>query len=148
LAGGKTDGAADAQEVNVPAPDEQRVRNTHEARITCNKPGCPGSVRHVDGALGHVRRHTRGNMAGPPGYSRCASALAEPGEGRLGLGGGSRLGRRVLRQVLAVAPGATRALLMVPLPARNADHVSIVRRHLCISSRYGGKPRTCTGAST
>ena len=50
------------RKIDVPAPDEQRVRNTHESRITCNEPDCPGSVRHVDGAKGHIRRHTRGNM--------------------------------------------------------------------------------------
>src|SRR5260370_35077884 len=61
LSGEQTDGAADAQEVNVTAPDEQRVRNTHDARITCNGSGCPGSGRHVDGTKGHSRRHTRGN---------------------------------------------------------------------------------------
>jgi hypothetical protein len=32
----------------VAAHDEQRIRNTHYSRITCNGPGCPGHVRHVD----------------------------------------------------------------------------------------------------
>jgi len=61
LSGEKTDGAADAQEVDVPTHDEQRIRNTHYNRITCNGLDCPGSVRHVDGANGHIRAHTRGN---------------------------------------------------------------------------------------
>jgi hypothetical protein len=36
LSGEQTDSALDAQEVDVPSHDEQRVRNTHYARITCN----------------------------------------------------------------------------------------------------------------
>jgi hypothetical protein len=60
----------------VTAPDEQRVRNTHESRITCNEPDCPGSVQHVDGAKGHIRGHTRGNMPGRGGYSRGPRRLA------------------------------------------------------------------------
>ena len=63
LSGGATDGALDAQEVDVPSHDEQRVRNTHYNRITCNEAGCPGNVRHVDGAERHIRRHTRRNVA-------------------------------------------------------------------------------------
>src|SRR2546423_15307615 len=59
LTGEWTDGAADAQEIDVTAPDEQRGRNTHESRITCNEPDCPGSVQHVDGAKGHILRPTR-----------------------------------------------------------------------------------------
>jgi hypothetical protein len=62
LSGEQTDGAADAQEIDVPSHDEQRVRNTHYARITCNGSDCPGGVRHVDGAKAHIRRHTRGNV--------------------------------------------------------------------------------------
>src|SRR5690348_1600760 len=76
LTGEQTDSAADAQEIDVTAPDEQRVRNTHESRITCNEPDCPGSVRHVDGAKGFSRRHTRGNMASRDGYSRGTCWLA------------------------------------------------------------------------
>src|SRR6185369_6519253 len=114
LTGEQTDRAADAQEIDVTAPDEQRVRNTHEPRITCNEPDCPGSVRHVDSAKGHIRRHTRGNRSRRGGYSR-----------------GPLAGRR---QVLAVTPAAARTLVMVPLPARDADHLSIVRRHTCIAS--------------
>ena len=34
------------------------------------------------------------------------------------------------RPVLAITPGAARALLMVALPARDADHISIVRLDL------------------
>ena len=62
LSGVATDGTTDAQEVDVPPHDEQRVRNTHYARITCNGSDCPGGVRHVDGAKAHIRRHTRGNV--------------------------------------------------------------------------------------
>jgi hypothetical protein len=145
LTGEQTDGAANAQEIDVPAPDEQRVRNTHEARITCNEPDCPGSVRHVDGAKGHIRGHTRGNVPGSGSYSRLASrfpdrdlplTLAEPAE--RGLGSRLRSGLAGRRHVLAVTPGAPGALLVLPLPARDADHVSIVRRRPGIASRYGG----------
>ncbi len=62
LSGVATDGAADAQEVDVPAHDEQRVRNTHCNRITCNEPGCPGNVRHVDGPKRHIRGHAGTNV--------------------------------------------------------------------------------------
>jgi hypothetical protein len=49
------------------------------------------------------------------------SALPDPAELRLGVG--------VWLPMLAVAPGAARALLMVLLTAGRADHVSIVARH-------------------
>jgi hypothetical protein len=48
------------------------------------------------------------------------SALPDPVEQRLGRG-------RRRRLMLAVAPGPAGALLVVALPARDADHVSIVR---------------------
>src|SRR5438045_1745181 len=52
-----------------------------------------------------------------------SSALAEPAErGLLS----RRSGRRL---VLAVTPGAARALLVLPLPARDADHPTIVPQH-------------------
>ena len=51
-------------------------------------------------------------------------ALAEPAERRLRAGVPIMPSRRL---VLAVAPGAARALLVVPLPARDANHVSILR---------------------
>jgi len=53
----------------VPTHDEQRIRNTHYSRITCNDPGCPGQVRHVD-SPSRLRRHTRGNEAAVANYSR------------------------------------------------------------------------------
>src|ERR1700744_316699 len=52
-----------------------------------------------------------------------ASALADPGEGRLSSSAAGR-GRRL---VLAVAPGAPGALLVLPVTAGHADHVCIVR---------------------
>ena len=166
LSGGATDGALDAQEVDVPSHDEQRVRNTHYNRITCNERGCPGNVRHVDGAKRHIRRHTRRNACGPvaipldrvrsggyfpwtgcgpvaispgqgaaPGLAwaapaptgwpagglacRRSSALADPAERWLGSGWPRRL-------MLAVAPGAARAILVVTLPAGNADHAGLL----------------------
>jgi hypothetical protein len=51
-------------------------------------------------------------------------ALAEPAERRLRAGVPIMPGRRL---VLAVAPGAARALVVVPLPARYANHLSILR---------------------
>jgi hypothetical protein len=60
-----TNGATDAQEVDVPARDEQRIRNTHCSRITCNGRDCPGRVRNVDSVDGRTLGHTPGNRAGP-----------------------------------------------------------------------------------
>ena len=71
------------------------------------------------------RRLFPARVPGPCFVAARSSALAYPAEP--GLGGG-RPGRRL---VLAVAPGAARALLVLPLPARDADHVSIVRQALC-----------------
>ena len=62
LSGVTTDGAVDAQQIDVPAHDEQRVRNTHCTRITCNEPGCPGSVQDVDGLEVYILGHTVRNM--------------------------------------------------------------------------------------
>ena len=124
-----TDGATDAEEVDVPARDEQRIRNTHYSRITCNGRAVQetSSMRTERTlALGHMR----GNRVGPasiprvpaayaPGHRACCrSALTDPAERRL-RPGGHRSGRRL---VLAVAPGATRAVLVMMLPAWNADH--------------------------
>src|SRR6185437_2500066 len=47
-------------------------------------------------------------------------ALADPAERRLGTR--LRAGLAGRRQVLAVTPGAARALIVVPLSARDADH--------------------------
>jgi hypothetical protein len=131
-------------------------RTTSNGSVTLITPGShvtDGNVQAASGmwtvrwvTSGGIRVATCHDRPAIPG--RAFSALAEPGEGWLGLVGGGRPRRPGRRKVLAVAPGATRALLMVPLPARDADHVSIVRRHLCIASPYRGKPRTCTGTST
>jgi uncharacterized membrane protein YcfT len=60
-----------------------------------------------------------------------ALALPDPAQRRL-----DRVLARVLRgQVLAVAPGAAGAILVVPLAARNADHGLIVAS----SGRRGGR---------
>jgi hypothetical protein len=61
LSGVATDGATDAQEIDVPAHDEQRVRYSHCISITCNEPECPVNVRHVDSGC-DIRGHERGNM--------------------------------------------------------------------------------------
>jgi hypothetical protein len=151
LSGGKTDGTADAQEVDVPSHDEERVRNTHFTTITCNGPDCPGNVRYVDGAKDHIRRHTRGNKGRATAYSPFSRlgrpvwvspsrfprlALAEPAERRLGRGHRRIGGRRLM---LAVAPGAARALLVASPSARDADHASIVRPRRGL--RYFSPPR-------
>jgi hypothetical protein len=54
---------------------------------------------------------------------RGRSALADPAERRLGL----RRRRLRRRLVLAVTPRAAGAVVVMPLPARKADHVSIVQ---------------------
>jgi hypothetical protein len=64
----------------VPSHDEQRVRNTHEARITCNEPDCPGTVRHVDGPVGQIGWHTDGNLPPAVAIPALAPVLADPAE--------------------------------------------------------------------
>ena len=98
--------------------DEQRVRNTHLSRITYFGPVCPAQASHVRANLSRT--------AGiPPGVvfscNFTVSALPHPTERRL-----RGLPRVLGRQVLAVAPGAAGAVLMVPLAARDADHGLIV----------------------
>jgi hypothetical protein len=58
-------------------------------------------------------------------FPALGSALADPAHRRLGrvLGVAGGVGRR---QVLAVAPGAPGALLMLPAAAVDADHAPIV----------------------
>ena len=112
----------------MPTHDEQRVRNSHCSSITRNDLECPVNVRHVDGAQRHIRRHdgdntrVRGTIPAPccsrwpaRGTAGAVSALPDPAERPLGRGLRQRL-------MLAVAPGAAGALLVVALPARDADH--------------------------
>ena len=124
-------------------------RPTSNGSVTLMKPGSHVTIRAVQAASGMwtAGRVTAGAIrvatfpaAAPiprsprPFGSRGGSlALPDPAERRLG----SWLRLRCVgrRQMLAVAPGAARALLMVLLPARNADHVSIVRRRPGIASR-------------
>src|SRR5689334_20583217 len=112
-------------------------RTTSSGSVTLMKPGSHVTNRTVQAAsgmwtvrevgFGGTRVATcRPRRLFPVPHSRYpprpwSSALAEPAEHGL-LGG--RSGRRL---VLAVAPGAARALLVLPLPARDADHCSIVR---------------------
>jgi hypothetical protein len=131
----------------VAARHEERVRNGHVNRITCNGPGCPGGVRYMDGAAPHsgasYRSVISGGIAMPtcPGRALflrigCVSALPDPAERRLGLiapGQGRRL-------VLAVAPGTARALLVLPLTAGHADHLCIVRLGAEYSRRFPAAP--------
>ena len=115
----------------MPAHDEHGVRNTHLCRITYSCLVCPAKVGHGSGNFGHVggysgRRRKSCNglaSAGLPGsalpaFVLSALALPDPAQRRLG-----RVSARVLRwQVLAVAPGAAGAVVVMPLAARNADH--------------------------
>jgi hypothetical protein len=66
---GATDGAADAQEIDVPAHDEQRVRNTHNVNITCNVPDCPTIVHYADGPTRYILGHVWRNATTPGVYS-------------------------------------------------------------------------------
>ena len=78
--------------------DEQRVRNTHYSRITCNGPGCPGQVRHVDSAHAHSGRH---------GWANRAAARAIPGDGpAVSPGGSSSAAARTPRGSIQPAAGA------------------------------------------
>ena len=154
----QTDGAADAKQVYVPALDEQGVHRAHHTSITRLRAACPSRRRHrgrrTRGTL--VWLHTGANVSihraysaalenagkrypaeisgrrspgrpgGPdgPAQGRRRSALADPGHRRLALTG---------RKVLAVAPGAAGAVVVMTLPARNADHAPIFSLS---SSRY------------
>jgi putative phosphoribosyl transferase len=114
-ASGTTYGAADAQEVDVPAHDEQWVRNIHLSRITHSGPVCPALLSHTGANLPQVAAIPAG-----AGYS-CnvtASSLPDPAERRFRRG----LPRVLGRQVLAVTPGAAPAILVVPPTARDANH--------------------------
>jgi putative phosphoribosyl transferase len=114
-ASGTTNGAADTQEIDVPTHDEHGVRNIHLSRITHSGPVCPALLSHTGGNLPQVAAIPAG-----AGYS-CnvtASSLPDPAERRLRRG----LPRVLGRQVLAVTPGAARAVLVVPPAARDANH--------------------------
>jgi hypothetical protein len=119
-------------------------RTTSSGSLTLMTPGSHVTDRTVQAASGMwtVRVVTSGGirvatcprrplfpapLRSPALFPGPGLALAEPAERRLGpegprIPGNPRLpGRRL---VLAVAPGAARALLVVALPARDADHVS------------------------
>jgi hypothetical protein len=84
----------------LPSPPSPRVmpcRGNRRTRARYSRPGADRPMRH----------------------RAVTSALAAPAE--------CRLSRQARRQVLAVAPGAARALRMALLPARDADHAAIVR---------------------
>lgn len=102
----QTNGAAHTQEIDMPAHDQHGVRSTHGSTVTCRLGDCPAA----SGMWNCVRGH------GP-------SPLPDPVDLRLGRrgllsgGGGGRAG-----EVLAVAPSTTRAVVVVAVPARFADH--------------------------
>ena len=149
--GVQTDGAADAKQVYVPAPHKQGVHRAHDTSITRCCTACPSRPRHrgrrIRGTL--VWHHVGANVCIRRAYSaplensknvtgpRCPrlrglgrpaglmallsggqrrSALADPAHRRLGLTG---------RKVLAVTPGAAGAVVVMALPAWNADHAPI-----------------------
>ena len=96
----------------MPSHDEQRVRNTHESRITCNEPDCPGTVRHVDGPAVRFGWHTDGNP--PPAAAIPAAASARR----------SRLARFRAGPFVPVGagyiPGMRRSEYALPFPDRHA----------------------------
>ena len=103
----------------MPSHDEQRVRNTHESRITCNEPGCPGTVRYVDGPAVRIGWHTDGNLPSAAAIPAPASVLAGPAEP-------GRRARAVARGVVSVPvcagyiPGMRRGEYALPFPDRQA----------------------------
>jgi putative phosphoribosyl transferase len=114
-------------------------RTTSRGSVTLTTPESHVTDLSVQAASGMwtVRRVTSGAIrvatcprrplfpAANPCRHSAALALAEPAERRLNA---VMPGRRLM---LAVAPGAARAVLVVPLPARDADHASIVRLGHC-----------------
>ena len=154
----------------MPAPYEQGVRRAHRTSITRSCAACPSGPRHrgrrTRGRL--VWHHVPANVCIRRAYSaplentknvtgsRCPglrglgrppglmvllsagqrrSALADPGHRRLGplsLTG---------RKVLAITPGAAGAVVVMALPAWNADHrIPPVRKPR--RSGWGGAPGT------
>ena len=119
----------------MPARDEQRVHSTHTSSITRICIGCPRSRAFLaEGTRrAYVWHHVHANITPNRPYSVQAgnltanqsawrwriagSALADPAQRRLGRPG---------REVLAITPGTAGAVLMVTLPARNADHGSFL----------------------
>jgi hypothetical protein len=109
----------------VPAHDEHGVRNTHLCRITYLCLVCPAKVGHGSGNFWGVAGYSGSGRKSCNGLASLPwLALADPAQRRFG-----RVSARVLRwQVLAVAPGAAGAVLVMPLAARNADHRSSLSR--------------------
>jgi hypothetical protein len=140
-----TDRATDPEQVNMPARNKKGVSGGHASSITRAIPFCPGTIRPCGTAAGQWRAracpnaHVSCQLPWLQAYSRRqalfratirGSALPDPAERRLG-----RLGRR---QMLAVAPGAARALDVAPVTARFADHAGIFR---CPAARGPGAGR-------
>jgi hypothetical protein len=137
-ASGATDGTADTLQVDVPTHDEHGVHNRHNNRITRVPARCPAVIHYVDSRPGEDAAGEEGHASPNPAisdqYSRIDARiiihfsgrdnqlpLPDPAHSRLRrrrLGSGE-LGRRLM---LAVAPVPARAILVMPLPARVADH--------------------------
>jgi len=136
--------AADAEEVHVPAHNEHGIRGSHRGIVTRLGAVCPQRRSRVgrpafthDRVTAHVRGRIPGPWPGPDGnqdfravrqprwrtarsaaFPLTSLALADPAK--------RGIGRALAGQVLAVAPGAARALVMSALAAGGADHVLIL----------------------
>jgi hypothetical protein len=62
---GATHGAADPEQVDVPAPGEEGIRDGHNSRITRIPPGCPPCVRDMDSSRPHIPANPRGRVGIP-----------------------------------------------------------------------------------
>jgi hypothetical protein len=136
----ETEGTPDPEKVDVPAGDKERVGRAQRGRTTRSpaqlaQPACRGrdAGSHVTSQLRGERAYSvllayrwpgfilPGLRPARPALSDSAlfgSALADPAD--------PRLGGRIRRPVLAVAPGPARAVLVMLLTAGHADHASIV----------------------
>jgi hypothetical protein len=122
----------------VPTHDEQRVRNTHCNRITCNGPICPGTVHHLDGAAGHVSGHDDGNRCVPVAIPGVGASWA----GRLSLAGPSSSAHPTRSPPTAGAGNRTRCR-----PGSRRDDASGRERRSC-SLLCGPPGADCAASAT
>jgi len=153
-----TQRAADTEQIHVPASDKQGIRGSHTGMVTRRGTLCPerftsGGTPSLTHALAN-RAHGRGYSSTrrrpwrPPIHPRLPqSAVAEPAQ--------RRVGRFLRRHVLAVAPGAARAIVVAALTAGGADHDLILacrqrpanRETAGVTLTAGGRRLTGTGIS-